>query len=204
MTSQFRVSCVQRGAVTLVYCSWLALAGGQGLRAQRKRQTHLRKGVCFRMAVAETFLGLPGGDVDRVWGGEQGGIFLELTQNTDGTSEMAGVCLFDFFLSLRNYIRPGKPSDGLWGPNWYLICWSCPFGEGGAVRKSARPGARCLDNLVSAKTVWTEGLTSVLGGPREGGHGPQRRELSWQGSHVVRFDGALIPHISPQVADSSS
>lgn len=74
------------------------------------------------MAVAETFLGLPGGDVDRVWGGKQGRIFLELTQSTDGTSEMAGVCLFDFFLSLRNYIRPGKPSDGLWGPNWYLIC----------------------------------------------------------------------------------
>lgn len=184
MTLQFRASCIQRGAVTLVHCCWLAPAGGQGLGAQRKRQAHLRKGAYFGMAVAETFLGLPGGDVDRVWVRSRERISLELTQNTDSTSETAGVCLFDFFLSLRNHIRPGKPSDGWWGPNWDLICWSCPFGEDGAARKSARPGARCPDNLVSTKAVWTDGLTSVLGGLREGGTG--HRGTNSHGKGVVR------------------
>lgn len=40
-----------------------------------------------------------------------GSVSLELTQDTEGTLEMTGVCVFDFLLSLKKiYIRSGKPA----------------------------------------------------------------------------------------------
>lgn len=54
------------GPLLLVGPSWRT-----GSRAQREKTSPPEEGAYFGMAVAETFLGLPGGDVDGVWVAKQ-------------------------------------------------------------------------------------------------------------------------------------